>query len=122
MIVAGVRKVAISSPRLLRRAVGINSRICSLGIGAMRMMISRSDPIVVQVLVEDRLCGLDEIRLAIDPDMSRRTFYRHWRQKIDPILLERRGWLTMKKMGKPAYRYFTYRRLLYPLMLRERKI
>jgi hypothetical protein len=74
------------------------------------------------VLVEDRLCGMDEIRRAIDPDMSVKTFYKYWRRKVDPIVMERRGWRTMARMGKPSYRYFTFRRLLYAIMLRERKI
>jgi hypothetical protein len=81
-----------------------------------------ADPIVQQVLVEDRLDGLDAIRIAIDPYMSRTIFYRRWRRKVDPILIERRGWNTAQRLGKPSFRYFTYRRLLYPLLLRERRI
>ena len=68
--------------------------------------------------LEERLEGLDAIRRAIDPQMSRRTFYRKWRWRIDCILMEyERYWLR-----DPPIRYFTFRRLLAVIILRKRKI
>ena len=68
--------------------------------------------------LKERLEGLDEIRKAIDPTMSRATFFRKWRWRIDPILMEyERYWVR-----KPQVRYFTFRRLLWAKMLEKRKI
>jgi hypothetical protein len=65
----------------------------------------------------ERLEGLMEIAKFIDPDMSRRTFYRHHREALRPYLLERRdAW----KYRKP--RYFSYKRLILLYMLRRRVI
>jgi hypothetical protein len=68
--------------------------------------------------LEERLEGLDAIRKAIDPKMSRRTFFRNWRRHVDPILMEYERWW----LRDPPIRYFTFRRLLYARMLERRKI
>ena len=69
-------------------------------------------------LADERLEGLDEIRRAIDPTMSERTFRRKWRRRIDCILMEHENWW----LRPDKKRYFTFRRLLYGQMLRHRKI
>lgn len=75
-------------------------------------------PDTPQYLVDERLEGMEAIRMAIDPKMSEATFYRRWRRRIDCILMEyERFW-----MRDPPIRYFTYRRLLYARMLECRKI
>lgn len=71
-----------------------------------------SDP-----LAYERLVGMEQIRRAIDPEMSTRTFYRKWRVRIQPILMEREGWW----LRKPRIRYFTFRFLLVGLMLEKCK-
>jgi hypothetical protein len=68
--------------------------------------------------LEERIEGLDAIRKAIDPKMSRRTFFRKWRRHVDPILLEYERWW----LRDPPVRFFTFRRLLYARMLEKRKI
>ena len=61
----------------------------------------------------ERLEGLDAIRKAIDPNMSRRTFYRKHRTALKKILMEHdRWWLRGDRV-----RYFTFRRLLYEYMI-----
>ena len=70
------------------------------------------------VLENERLEGLDAIRKAIDPKMSETTFYRRWRWYIAPILIEYERWWERN----PQYRYFTWRRLLYKMILERGKV
>ncbi len=65
----------------------------------------------------ERLEGLVEIRKAIDPKMSKTTFYRNHRKKFDHILIERKNWWRRRP---PACRYFTFRVLLYHYLIENR--
>jgi hypothetical protein len=69
-------------------------------------------------LADERIDGLDAIRRAIDPKMSPATFTRKWRMRVEPILMEYERFY----LRDPPVRYFTFRRLLYGLMLMYRKI
>jgi hypothetical protein len=67
--------------------------------------------------LDERIEGLDAIRAVINPHMSRSAFYRRHRQALDYILLvDVDHWRT----GRP--KYFTFRRLIYHYMLKQRKI
>ena len=67
----------------------------------------------------ERLEGLVEIRRAIDPEMTSYTFYKYWRRYLDPILIERTKF-SVRGENKP--RYFTYRRLLYAMVLQRGRV
>jgi hypothetical protein len=82
------------------------------------MKKENKDLILASGNLEERLEGLDAIRIAIDPRMSRRTFFRKWRRHVDPILMEYERWW----LRDPPVKYFTFRRLLYARMLERRKI
>ena len=70
------------------------------------------------ILENERLEGLEAIRKAIDPKMTERTFYRKWRWYLEPILIEYDQWW----MRKPRVRYFTWRRLLYKMILERGRV
>jgi hypothetical protein len=55
--------------------------------------------------IHERLEGMDEIRKAINPKMSKSTFYRRHRKGLDDILIERSYWLRLRPR---AFRYFTF--------------
>jgi len=63
-------------------------------------------------LSDERLEGMDAIRRYIDPRMSSETFYRYWRKRLEPILMEHPQWGKHKRG-----RYFTYKRLVLAVML-----
>jgi hypothetical protein len=67
----------------------------------------------------ERLDGMDAIRMAMDPLMSKSTFYRRHRKEIDYILIERENWWRRRPR---APRYFTFRRLLMAHMLKRVRI
>ena len=64
----------------------------------------------------ERLEGMREIRQFINPGMSERDFWKQWRKKLEPILMERSRWRFKKKP-----KYFTYKRLVLAIMLEEYK-
>ena len=80
-------------------------------------MKNKNDDNVRNYLFNERLEGMDQIRLAIDPQMSRATFYRRHRPYLGHILMQYKRWWTRH----PPIRYFTFRRLLIAYLL-ERKL
>jgi hypothetical protein len=80
--------------------------------------MNKSEYYIKMIVQSERLEGIEAIREAIDPKMSRRTFYRCWRWRIAPILMEYSRWWERN----PPIRYFTFRRLLYRIMLETYKI
>ena len=65
----------------------------------------------------ERLNGMDEIRMAINPDMTEKFFYMRYRAAVDPILMENPNWTNKKIKGARRKRFYTYRRLLYAVLL-----
>jgi hypothetical protein len=62
----------------------------------------------------ERLEGFEEIRRYIDPWMSRTTFYRYHRHRLEPYL-----YIRPRHWAKHLPRYFTFKRLLMVYMLRH---
>lgn len=84
--------------------------------------MTEKEKLELRYLDDERVEGLEAIRKVIDPTMTEKTFNRHWRRKVDPILMEHKYWYRERRMGRPGHKYFTFRRLIYGVMLAERKI
>jgi hypothetical protein len=65
------------------------------------------------LIVGERIEGIDNNIKFIDPKMSRSSFYRKWRPYVEPITMEYPRWW----LRDPPTRYLTYRRLLIAIML-----
>lgn len=64
----------------------------------------------------DRLEGVEAIMAFIDPNMSKRLFYRKWRPLLASVMFEyERPYL------RPG-RYFTFKPLVIGVMLNEKRI
>ena len=77
------------------------------------------EPLVIEQMTDryndldpERLDGMTAIRDYIDPRMSLETFYRYWRKRLEPILMEHPQWGKHRRK-----RYFTYKRLILAIML-----
>ena len=65
----------------------------------------------------ERLEGMDEIRKAIYPTMSKSTFYLRHRKNIEYLLMERVDhWRRRPRVCK----YFTFREFIYHYLIDKR--
>ena len=77
--------------------------------------------------LQERLEGLDEIRLFMDPYMSATRFYNQHRKEIEPYIIAYEGWWRRKPKPKghdpktPFARphFFSFKRLILVYMIKR---